>query len=210
MTQTSPQPPERLEHEAATVPDSKERMSSPQRGPGRSSPGTRERAPAARRLREARSPSPQALEGELHRAARCSAERPEAPEARRWLRTNSPERPTRPSNRAAVPEAVLRMVPRQAPSSPNHRAAPKHLTPPKQLSPKAKPNTIAFTCGLRRARPGPAGADPRRADRCNGLLGLPSIGSSRNLDRSTRTFDAARYKNGSTPRLGPVHTESLP
>ena len=76
--------------------------------------------------------------------------------------------------------------------------------------PPGRSNTIAFTCGLRRARPGPAGADPRRADRCNGLLGLPSIGSSRNLDRSTRTFDAARYKNGSTPRLGPVHTESLP
>ena len=70
---------------------SKERVNSPQRGPCRSSAGTHERTPAARRLRETRWPPPRALEGEPQKAPRCSAGHPKAPKARRWLRTKSPE-----------------------------------------------------------------------------------------------------------------------
>ena len=115
--------------------------------------------------REACEPPPRALEGEPFNSTPGQTEPPRAPEGRRKLRTESPERPPLATKRQSIRRSP-RAAPRGAPSPPKPLLAAEPRPPPKQLSTKDKSNTIAFTCGLRRA--GEAG--PRRADRCNGLL----------------------------------------
>ena len=163
----------------------------------RASPALREAVPAPRTKpipREACKPPPRALEGELLNSARRSADLPQAPERWTWLRTRNPERPPLATERRSIGRSP-RAAARETPSPPKPLLAAEPRSPQKQLSTKDKSNTIAFTCGLRRA----GGAGPRRADRCNGLLDFPNGCSPRKLDRRTRTNTAVRYLLCSSP-----------